>query len=171
MKVKAMVVVFLMLFVGGTVFAGGNSNIANNVEKVAFTSTQYTIAVLDPGTSFVSDGILHIRGYVELAYSEGSYPDMPQYWILVSNMNLRLVDGLPESGPIWGTFQSSNSAGNPIPGFEGTFTGDVFDLTSLNWIVETSAHGKGPYKGWRFKSTGVAAGQPLVTIVGVIERR
>jgi hypothetical protein len=73
------------------------------------------------------------------------------------------------SGTAWGTFQSCDVTGQPIPGWEGTFVMQIFDLTNLNWIAEVNARGTGQNAGLKLKSTSVTDGGYVGTIVGVIE--
>jgi len=40
----------------------------------AFTGKEYVVALLDPGTIMVSDGITHIRNQVYLMYYESTDP-------------------------------------------------------------------------------------------------
>jgi len=171
MRTKTIVAVFTVLFLVGTVFAGGNSDNANKVEKRAFTATEYPLAVLDPGTLFVSDGILHLRGMVTLALDVVSDPRGGGYFREVLNGNVTYVNGVMGSGTGWGTFQSCDEAGNPIPGWEGTYVIQFFDLANLNWIGEVRAQGTGQNKGLRFKSTSATNGAYPSIIVGVMEGR
>ena len=170
MRTKTIVAVFTILFLVGTVFAGGNSDNDNKVEKRAFIATEYTLAILDPGVVSVSDGILHIRGMVQLAYDVTSDPSLSGYFREVFNANITYVDGVLGSGTGWGTFQSCDEAGEPVPGWDGKFVAQIFDLTNLNWIGETNAQGTGQNEGLRLKTSSATDGGPA-TLVGVIEGR
>ncbi len=167
MRTTTIIALFVVLL-AGTAFAGGTSDNANKIQKRAFIATEYTLAILDPGVVSVSDGILHIRRMVQLTYDVTSDPSLSGYFREVFNANITYVDGVLGSGTGWGTFQSCDETGEPVPGWDGKFVVQIFDLTNLNWIGETNAQGTGQNEGLRLKTSSATDGGSA-TLVGVIE--
>jgi len=55
---------------------------------------------------------------------------------------------------VWGTGQSTDQNGNPIPdGWVGTFNGRMYSASFYNMLVSGVAHGIGEYKGLRYEIT------------------
>jgi hypothetical protein len=144
MRTKIIVVLFAVLFLAGTVFAGGN---ANKAEKKAYNYSDTFVAPIAEGTTTLSGKMIHLR-------------DVQNSWILaasdarisgtvtsVLNANLDFTG----TGQIWGTFQISNDDG----GWEGTFTGQMYDYFTggLNWIIKIVAHGTGAYEGCKLEAS------------------
>ena len=149
MKTKLTVMLLVVLFVVGTVFAGGK---ANKVEKKAYNSVVSWLGEIDSGTITYSGKMEHIR-------------DAQYFWLVessdsrISGNSVSIFNGKLDAsgtGPIWGEFFSTDSNGIPTTdGFKCLWHGKLHDYSAgkFNWLVKSVCHGTGIYDGLRLEET------------------
>jgi hypothetical protein len=138
MRTKIMIVLFAVLFVTGTIFAGEK---ANKAEKSAYNYVSTWYGPIDPGTITVSGKTVHYRGMINRFYYSASDERLSGWVTTVLNGNYDLTG----SGEIWGTFQ----IGDANAGWDGFWHGQQYNYSfgKLNWIVKFVGRGTGAYEG------------------------
>jgi hypothetical protein len=158
MRTKIFVALCAVLFVAGTVFAGGDDNKA---EKRAFNYVATFVEPIDAGAVTYSGKMAHLRGVMNRWFHDASDERIKGTLITVMNANVDFTG----TGVTWGTWQSSDDGDG---GWEGTFTGKMYDLFlgESNWIIKYAGHGTGAYEG--LKIEGIEAWDTLGYGVGEI---
>ena len=138
MRTKTIVAVFIILFVAGTVFAGGD---VKKAEKRAFNYVAYFLGSPDPGTITFSGKVVHVRGAQNTWFHDASDERIRGTVTNVLNSNLDSTG----SGVVWGTWQS----GDANAGWEGTWNGQQYNSSvgEMNWIIKFAGHGTGTFEG------------------------
>ena len=144
MRIKIIVALFTILFAVGTVFAGGN---ANKAEKRAFNYVSTFLGALDEGTVTSSGKMVHMRGVINSWNHAGSDERISGPLTNVLNANVDFTG----TGLIWGTWRS----GDAIAGWEGTYTGQMYNyfVGELNWIMKFVGHGTGANQGLKIEGS------------------
>ena len=149
MRTKIFVVLFAVLFVAGTIFAGGN---ANKAEKKAYNSVLSWLQELDPGVITISGKMEHIRGARYFWLAENSDSRISGNSVSIFNGNLDASG----TGPIWGEYFSTDANGDPTTdGWKCSWHGQMYDYSAgkFNWLVKSVCHGTGIYDGMRLEDT------------------
>lgn len=130
--------------------------------SVAFSCAD-TLVSVQPGTLWVEDGALHLRGQV-MVYAGSGDPQCVGTMTSVINFNLDLSDW---SGALWGTFDRTADATNG--GWAGTFVGhwttdNPLAPTAIDrWAGKIIGHGYGGLEGWQLRTSANSPTQ--VTLV------
>jgi hypothetical protein len=114
--------------------------VAARATKTAVTGTECFVSVVDPGTYWLSDdGVLHLRGYVQLSSEESTDPRVVGSNTVVVNADWRDFD--PNTGigvgPMWGTYRIEVGDGEGF--WDGTWTG----MFHADGSMSTRAHADG----------------------------
>lgn len=119
--------------------------VAAKATKTSVTGTECYVETIDGGTYWFSDGVFHLRGYVQLSWEESTDPQVAGWNTIVVNANWHDFD--PNTGlgvgPMWGTYQIEADGGEGF--WDGTWTGKIHADGSMS--TRAHAHGSGSLEG------------------------
>lgn len=124
----------------------------------AFTCTD-TLVSVQPGTAWIEDGTLHVRGQVMVHVGSGD-PLCVGTLTSVVNFNLDLTNW---SGALWGTFDRTAVVvdGGWVGTWVGHWTTDnpLAPDSSDRWAGKIIGHGYGSLEGWQLRAGAQAPTQ------------
>lgn len=110
--------------------------------KTPYQGVESFVGFGDPGQTWTTDGILHIRNAQQFFYDDASDPRIRGDVTLTSvNVNFHLDGAVFGYGPIWGTIRLDNAGGS----WEGTWTG--IRTSEGHSYVHVVLKGEGGYDG------------------------
>lgn len=108
--------------------------------KIPVLGTQYVTGVIDPGATWTSGNVQHIRGFTESTVIVGT-AYIAGMSIVTLNANINLATG---KATVWGTLDLELDAYDG--GFAGTWTGTA---DGFLWSGRSTGHGFGDLDGWQ----------------------
>lgn len=153
----SMILTAVVLLVTGTASA--------QADEVAVAGGQFTVAVLDPGTSWVDEeGILHVRGLILSVLLVGSFEGLATQHL---DYNLDLATG---NGDLHGSAEFEGTLNGVAGVLAGHFAGDITGtIDGPLFSADSIAHGNfgGAQAHSRLTTTGIL-GSGVASYTGTV---
>lgn len=141
--------VLLVVFVAMVLLLSAVSVSAKAI-RTDFTGLSYGLGTLEPGQSWTSNGVEHVRDQLRLYYNVSTDERFDGYMGVYVNYNWHIIPPpANRTGPAWGTWQ----IGIGDDRWVGTWTGTRDE--NGHAYVQFVGQGEGGYEGLELRMTGV----------------